>query len=247
MPSVLRKTHSYFTYLLSGKNRKLYKKYKIITGKRPHNLKLYERATRHTSVAGITPSGIKDSYERLEYLGDSIIGMIVAEMLFKKFPLKGEDFLTELRCRIVNRESLNKLSKKTGISNLVKFHKAKNAATSHKYVYGDSLEALIGAVYLDQGFGFAKKFIEKKLISPHFDFDELSKTTSNYKSKIIEWAQREDKNLRFDVQPDTGVHGKQFIAQVIVDGQPMGIGLGLRKKKAEQVAAQKTLEELNIE
>jgi len=248
VPSIFRKTHGYLLYLLSHKDRELYKKYKIVTGKRPHNLNLYERATRHVSAAELNPNGIRDSYERLEYLGDSILGMIVAEMLFKRFPFKEEGFLTELRSKIVNRESLNNLSKKIGLSALVKYHKTKGSPVSHKSVYGDSLEALIGAIYLDQGFRFTKKFIENRLISPHFDFEELSQTTTNYKSKIIEWSQRENKNIRFEIiQSNDDARDKQFVAQVFIDEDGMSKGFGFSKKKAEQAAAQKTLEELKIE
>jgi len=247
VPSIFRKTHGFIRYLFSSEDKELYKKFKIVTGRRPNNLALYERATRHVSAAEPNAKGIKDSYERLEYLGDAILGMVVAEMLFKRFPFKEEGFLTELRSKIVNRESLNNLSKKMGLKGLVKYHKNKGAAISHKSVYGDSLEALIGAIYLDQGFRYSKRFIENRLILPHFDFEELSKTTTNYKSKIIEWAQRESKSIRFDiVQSNEDARDKQFIAQVVIEDQSYSKGYGFSKKKAEQDAAQRTLEELNI-
>lgn len=248
MPSIFRKSHGYIRYLFSSEEKELYKKYKIVTGRRPNNLALYERATRHVSAADVNPKGIKDSYERLEYLGDSILGMIVAEMLFKRFPFKEEGFLTELRSKIVNRESLNNLSKKIGLKGLVKYHKNKGASVSHKSVYGDSLEALIGAIYLDQGFSYTKKFIEKKLVGPHFDFEELASTTTNYKSKIIEWAQRANKSIRFDiVQSNEEARDQQFVAQVFIEDEGLSKGYGFSKKKAEQDAAQRSLEILKID
>lgn len=247
MPSIFRKSHGYIKYLFSNQEKELYKQFKIVTGRRPNNLSLYERATRHVSAAETNPKGIKDSYERLEYLGDSILGMVVAEMLFRKFPFKEEGFLTELRSKIVNRESLNNLSKRIGLKGLVKYQKHKGAGISHKSVYGDSLEALIGAIYLDQGFKFSKWFIEHRLIQPHFDFEELARTTTNYKSKIIEWAQGENKTIRFViVQTNEEAKDKQFVAQVIIDETAHARGFGFSKKKAEQNAAQRTLEELNI-
>ncbi|MEQ8473731.1 MAG: ribonuclease III [Marinoscillum sp.] len=247
MPSVFRKSHGYLRYLFSRKERDLYKQFKIITGRRPNSLTLYERATRHVSAAEINEKGIKDSYERLEYLGDAILGMVVAEILFKRFPFKEEGFLTELRSKIVNRESLNDLSKRIGLKGLVKYHKHRGNSISHKSVYGDSLEALIGAIYLDQGFKFTKRFIENRLVGPHYDFDELASSTTNYKSKIIEWAQKENKSIRFEiVQSNEDVRDRQFISQVVIDEEPLEKGFGFSKKKAEQDAAQKSLDQLNI-
>lgn len=247
MPSVFRKSHGYLKYLFFSKEKDLYKTFKIITGRRPNHIGLYQQAMRHVSAAQVNDQGLKESYERLEYLGDAILGMVVAEMLYKRFPFKEEGFLTELRSKIVNRESLNSLSKKIGLKGLVQYHKHKGSSISHKSVYGDSLEALIGAIYLDQGFRFSKRFIITKLIAPHFDFDELVKTTTNYKSKIIEWAQKENKELRFEIiQSNDDARDKQFVAQVFIDDEAFGKGFGFSKKKAEQDAAQKSIDQLNI-
>ncbi|MFY0607723.1 MAG: ribonuclease III [Cyclobacteriaceae bacterium] len=247
MASALRKLHGFTHYILAPNKRAHYKNFQLITGRRPHNLALYERATRHVSAAGFNPRGIRDSYERLEYLGDSILGMVVAEVLFKKFPFKEEGFLTELRSRIVNRESLNLLSQKIGLKNLVKFERNRGASISHKSVYGDCLEALVGAIYIDQGFNFTKHFIIKRLIDPHFDLEELAQTTTNHKSKIIEWAQKENKNIEFNIiKTNEESRDKQFVSQVVIDAKPLGKGFGFSKKKAEQEAAQRSLEILDI-
>lgn len=243
---MLRRSHGFIKYLLSPGKKERYRQFQSITGKRPVNLKLYERATRHASAASTTRLGIKDSYERLEYLGDAILGMVVAEILYKKFPFKEEGFLTELRSRIVNRESLNDLSKKIGLHALVKFHKHKGSAVSHKSVFGDSLEALIGALYLDHGFISCKKFIVQRLIRPHYNIDELAHTTTNYKSAILEWAQKENRDIRFEiVQSNDSARNKQFITQVIIDDEPVAQGYGFSKKKAEQDAAAKSLDIIN--
>jgi ribonuclease-3 len=231
----------------SQEDKELRRKFAIITGSKPNNLKLYQRAMRHVSAASTNDLGFRDSYERLEYLGDAILGMVVAEMLFKKFPFKEEGFLTEVRSKLVNRESLNKLSIKIGLKDLVIFTKNKGSTISHKSVYGDSLEALIGAIYLDKGFNFCQSFIVHRLIVPHFDVDELSKTLFNYKSKIIEWGQKENISVEFRiVQDNEGTKSKQFIAQVFINDEGKEKGFGFSKKKAEQLAAQKTLEVLNL-
>jgi ribonuclease-3 len=247
VPSLLRKSFGYIGYLLSS-DKPLYQQFQIITGKRPLSLSLYKLAMRHTSAATVNKKGFKETYERLEYLGDSILGMVVAEMLYKRFPFKDEGFLTETRSKIVNRESLNQLSKKIGLQTLVKYNKNRGTVISHKSVYGDCLESLIGAIYLDRGFKYSQHFILNRLIRPHFDLDELSNTTVNHKSKIIEWSQKEDRDLRFEIiQHNEDSKNKQFIAQVFIDDEPMSKGYGFSKKKAEQDAAQKTLDELDLE
>ena len=136
--------------------KKLRHTYKLITGLTPVNLSLYKQAMRHSSVASVTKKGIKDSYERLEYLGDAILGMLVAEYLFAQYPFEEEGFLTVIRAKIVNRESLSKLAHKIGLKELVEFNPG---SRTHKSIYGDCMEALIGAVYLDHGFQPCKKFV----------------------------------------------------------------------------------------
>ncbi|GAB4248591.1 MAG: hypothetical protein Tsb0034_27960 [Ekhidna sp.] len=196
---------------------------------------------RHSSVATVNERGIKDSYERLEYLGDAILGMIVGEYLFLKYPYEEEGFLTEIRAKIVNRESLNRLAKKIGLSELVQYNQNSRA---HRSVFGDCMEALIGAVYLDHGFDACKKFVLKKLIVPHYDLEELISTITNYKSRLLEWSQKENQDLRFEIINE---EDRKFTAQVFLNDQPKAQGFGFSKKKAEQDAARKTYEDLNLE
>lgn len=232
----------------SEKDKRLIAAIYHIVGNKPLNLDLYKLSIRHSSVAKESKEGFKESNERLEYLGDAVLGAVIAEYLFKKFPFKDEGFLTEIRSRIVNRESLNNLSRKIGLSDLVEFDAYKKSALSHKSIYGDTLEAFVGAVYLDRGFYFCRRFIIKKLIVPHFDIDELVKNNPNYKSRIIEWAQKENKEVRFEIlEIKSNKHFKEFIAQVFVDNEPVSKGHGLSKKKAEQDAAQKSCEILNLD
>ncbi len=220
--------------------KKLRQSFKLITGLRPVNLALYKQAMRHSSVANVTNQGIKDSYERLEYLGDAILGMIVAEYLFAQYPFEEEGFLTVIRAKIVNRESLGRLAQKIGLKELVQFSQG---SRTHRSVYGDCMEALIGAVYLDYGFQACRKFVIQRLLKPHYDLDELISTITNYKSKLLEWSQKENKELRFEIINE---EDRKFTAQVFLDEKPKAKGFGFSKKKAEQDAAQKTYEQLKL-
>lgn len=232
----------------STKDKRLISSIDSIVGSKPFNLDLYKLATQHTSVAIETTKGIKQSNERLEYLGDAVLGMVVADYLFKKFPYKDEGFLTEIRSRIVNRESLNQLARKMGINDIVEYDNKRKVSLTYKSLYGDALEAFIGAVYLDKGYHFCKNFILKKLISTYLDLEEIIKTDLNYKSKIIEWAQKENKEVSFEIVQIKGVHHrKEFTARLFINDQPINEGKGYSKKKAEQDAAQKSCETLKIE
>ncbi|MCU0355047.1 MAG: ribonuclease III [Cytophagales bacterium] len=227
-------------------DKQLGKAVRQITGSRPRNLRLYKLALQHTSAAReINASGFRESNERLEYLGDAILGAVIADFLFKKFPFKEEGFLTEIRSRIVNRESLNALSKKIGLNQLIVFDGNRRTALTHKSMHGDALEALVGAIYLDKGFEATRRFIIQRLLKPHFDLENIVQNNPNYKSLMIEWAQRANKKLHFQILEERGaLHNKEFIAQVIVDGQPIATGSGYSKKKAEQAAAEKACEML---
>lgn len=229
----------------SKNDQKLISAIRNIAGITPSNLTLYKLATLHSSIAKETTTGIKDSNERLEYLGDAVLGAAVADYLFKKFPYKDEGFLTEIRSRLVNRESLNLLARKIGIANIVQYDQ-KNAHLQ-QVILGNTLEAIVGAIYLDKGYLRCKKFVIDKLIGPNYDLEELVTANSNFKSKIIEWSQREGKDIRFEIiAVKKGRNHKEFTAQVLVDKQAYGTGFGNSKKKAEQDAAFKTCEMLNI-
>ncbi|MBL7856942.1 MAG: ribonuclease III [Cyclobacteriaceae bacterium] len=218
---------------------------KNIAGFTPSNLALYKLATVHSSLGKENGTGLKESNERLEYLGDAILGAAVADYLFKKFPFKSEGFLTEIRSRIVNRESLNQLARKIGIANIVQYDQ-KNAHLQ-QVILGNTLEAIVGAVYLDKGYLRTKKFVVDKLINPNYDLEELVNSNPNYKSRIIEWAQREGKEVRFEiVNIKKAKNHKEFTAQVVVANEAKGTGFGNSKKKAEQDAALKTCEMLNL-
>jgi ribonuclease III len=217
-----------------------------LVGSKPFNLSLYKLAIKHVSVAEESINGFKISNERLEYLGDAVLGAVVAEFLFIKFPYRDEGFLTETRSRMVNREALNQIAIKIGLAKVVdNEYKGKNLS-SHKSIYGDTLEAIVGAVYLDRGYQFCKKFILKCIII-HFDVDDIISTTSNFKSKIIEWSQKENKEVDFKTISVTGNQRfKEFHVQLFMGGEPIAEGKGPTKKKAEQEAAKNACEKLNI-
>jgi ribonuclease III len=231
----------------SSKDKQLIRSIKTITGSTPYNIRLYELAMKHSSIAEFNEKGIKESNERLEYLGDAVLGTVVAEYLFKRFPYKDEGFLTEIRSRIVNRESLNRLAVKIGLSELVEFDARKRNNQSHKSLYGDAMEAFIGAMYLDKGFEFCKIFIVRKLIMHHFDIDEVVETTTNFKSSVIEWGQKNNKEVQFLVVDEIGAkHKRQFKTILTIGDEEIAEGFGYSKKKAEQDAARKACEKLGI-
>ncbi len=217
---------------------------RTIAGFAPSNLSLYKLATLHTSRSK-EANGFRESNERLEYLGDAVLGATVADYLFKKYPFEDEGFLTEIRSRIVNRDSLNLLARKMGINLIVQFDQ-KNAQLQ-QVVLGNTLEAIVGAVYLDKGYLRCKKFVVDKLILPHFDLEVVIQSNFNHKSKIIEWTQRQNKSVRFEmVEVKKSRSQKEFSIQIFIDDQAYGTGYGYTKKKAEQDAALKTCDQLNI-
>jgi ribonuclease III len=217
-----------------------------IIGEKPKNDLLYQLAFRHTSASKQTNlNGFKESNERLEFLGDAVLGMIVAEFLFKKYPFKDEGFLTEIRSRIVNRESLNIVARRIGLDKLIEFDGQRNFQRTS--MFGDAMEALIGAIYLDKGFIFTKKFIVKKILSNHFDLDLVISNNTNYKSTILSWAQADGRKVEFVIVEEKGKnHSKEFIAQVLIDAEIISSGTGWNKKKAEQDASRRACEVLGI-
>ncbi|MCG8309477.1 MAG: ribonuclease III [Cytophagales bacterium] len=235
-------------FFVSKSKRQLINSIKAITGVYPVNIELYKLATQHRSIAKHNEIGLRESNERLEYLGDAILGSIVAEYLFKKYPLKDEGFLTEIRSRIVNRDALNVVAKKMGISGIVEYTDNRKSRQAYKSIYGDTLEALIGAIYLDKGYMITRKFIVSKMLRQQYDLEALIKTNPNYKSKIIEWAHRHNKDIKFEITEVKGSsHNREFMAELKVEGEPIAKGNGFSKKKAEQDAAQKSCVKLHIE
>ena len=218
-----------------------------LIGSTPNNLNLYRLAFLHASASkDSVAKTYKESNERLEFLGDSVLGMITAAYLFKKFPFKDEGFLTEIRSRMVSRESLNVLGRKLGLDEVIEYENQKKTILSRSSMYGDALEAFIGAVYLDKGFAFTQNFIISKILTQYFDLEIVVQNNPNFKSLLIEWAQKEGKKAQFTLKEEGLHHNKEFTAFVLLDGEKISEGKGYSKKKAEQTAAMKACEELGI-
>lgn len=229
-------------------DREYVRKLKNLLGFVPGNVHLYKMAFRHKSVAVTIKEGAKNSNERLEFLGDAVLGSVVAELLFKKYPYKDEGFLTEMRSKIVSRANLNQLSRKLGFNELIQFD-ARMISFPNKQgsLLGDAFEALIGAVYLDRGYVFTKSFLLNRIIKPHVDIHLLEQTETNFKSRLIEWCQHTGKEIVFrQTDNPEGESSKMFSIEAVVDGVVCGLGRDFNKKSAEKSAAEKACEFLKI-
>lgn len=232
---------------LDEREKFLKKSVRHLIGANPSNLQLYRLAFLHASASKESVSkSYKESNERLEYLGDSVLGMITAAYLFKKYPFKDEGFLTEIRSRMVSRESLNALGRKLGLDEIIEFESQKRTILSRSSMYGDALEAFIGAVYLDKGFKFTQQFIIKKILTQYFDLETVVQNNPNFKSILIEWAQKEGKKTQFSLEEEGLHHNKEFTAFVFIEGEKIAEGKGYSKKKAEQTAAMKACDVLGL-
>ncbi|MBS1530451.1 MAG: ribonuclease III [Bacteroidetes bacterium] len=236
-----------FYKLYLSPNRKYVKSLKNLLGFVPGNLSLYRLAFRHKSVAQNLKKGIKNSNERLEFLGDAVLGSVVAEVLFKLYPYEDEGFLTELRSKIVNRSNLNQLGRKLGFEELIQYDNRMVNSARQGSLLGDAFEALIGAIYLDKGYDFTKNFLINQIIKSHIDIHKLEQTETNFKSKLIEWCQRHGKDIIFElIENKEGESNKLFTVQAIIDGEIMGAGKEFNKKNAEKLAAERACEALAI-
>jgi len=224
------------------------KKLKNILGFVPGNVTLYKMAFRHRSAAKILKNGSRSSNERLEFLGDAVLGSVIAELLFKHYPYKEEGFLTEMRSKIVNRANLNQLAKKIGFDKLIQFdQRSVSIQTKHNSMLGDAFEAIIGAIYMDKGYNFTKEFLLRRIVKPHIDIHTLELTETNFKSKLIEWCQRHGKDVMFELAENgEGESAKLFTISAVVEGEKVGTGRDYNKKNAEKLAAEKACETLSI-
>lgn len=217
------------------------KQLKRILGFKPRNFKLYQLAFVHKSASHVIFNDAKLNNERLEFLGDAILDAMVGEYLFKRFPEKEEGFLTQTRSKLVNRDNLNHLAIKLGIGDMII---SKLSRDNHKSVYGDTLEALIGALYLDKGYEKTKKIVLERIIQSDININRLLTTETDFKSRVIEWGQKNKKSISFtsfeevEEQSNTPV----FITHLFVVDDVVGRGSGFSKKEAEQNAARQALQ-----
>lgn len=206
-----------------------------ILGFIPQKTALFEEAFTHKSIKNCVSHN-----ERLEYLGDAIFGMVIANYLYTLFPNEKEGFLTQTRSKIVSRKTLNKIALKIQLNRLLK-HKVKG----NQSIFGNALEALIGAVFLEKGYRFTATFIIHALIEPHIDIKTVAKQVASYKGKLLEWGQSNKINIEFVVKSSKGKdHEKSYEIELFVDGKSKTIATGTSKKKAEERAATKVYQDL---
>ena len=226
---------------IKKEDQKIIKAILFLFGFEPVNINLYKLALLHKS------KNKNESNERLEYLGDAVLNLIVAEYLFKKYPFKDEGFLTKIRSKIVSRESLNNLGRKVGLKELINFKNVNEYSKNYNSLYGDALEAIIGAVYLDVGFEYCQEYIVKNIIIPYYNFDELVNKTHNFKSKILEWSQKEKKLIKFSTKKITlKNNSSQFESILIIENKEISKGFGSNKKSAEKDASRLACEKLEL-
>jgi ribonuclease-3 len=203
----------------------------------PDNIGYYQLALRHSSVAVLAKNCVPISNERLEFLGDAVLSLITADMLYHRFGNKSEGFLTDARSKIVNREVLNKLAFAIGLDKLLMY--SKSLITPEKTnIYGNAIEALIGAIYLDRGYETCRQFIEEKLFVKKFDIAKLITTETNFKSRIIEWAQKRHFEIRFDTKVMTS-EMYNFETVLFINDREICDGFGKTKKESQQNASKK--------
>ncbi|MDZ4839248.1 MAG: ribonuclease III [Bacteroidota bacterium] len=220
---------------------------KAIIGYIPSNIKYYVLALTHRS--SLSPQENQhNSNERLEYLGDSILSMIVAEYLYEHYPTESEGFLSQMRARIVNRQTFNKIGKDLNLIQLMHSvqHLRINVDESPT-VLGNTFEALVGAMYLDKGHKFTQKFIRKKILTKYLDTKAFETDDPNTKSQLIEWAQKNNSIVKFVLEKTTNQNKRlKFHIAVKINEEIVGKGEGYKKKIAEQLAAKDALLKLNI-
>ena len=227
--------------LLFCKERESYLCFYRILGFDPRNLKYYQQALLHKSTAVRSDEGRLLNNERLEFLGDAILDAVVGDIVYRHFEGRREGFLTNTRSKIVQRETLNKLAVEIGLDKLVK---TSNRSQSHNsYLYGNAFEAFIGAIYLDRGYDCCMQFIEQKILKQYIDLDKMSRKEMNFKSRLIEWCQKNKMQVSFELidQVMDKDHSPTFSTEVHIEGIPAGSGTGYSKKESQQKAAQMAL------
>jgi ribonuclease-3 len=220
------------------RNRQYYRLLKNIFGIVPNNIELYKLALVHRSVSlHAGERGAPVNNERLEYLGDAVLEAIVSDFLFIEFPDKNEGFLTQIRSKIVSRVSLNEIAVRIGLDRhvIVQY----NSNHIQKHLYGDALEAMIGAIYLDKGYNFVNRLVINHIIGKNLNLDKVSQVETDFKSRLIEWCQKHKLGLRFETLPAANHNG--FVSRILIRRELLGTGTGPSKKEAEQQAAHESM------
>lgn len=241
---MIRKIISSFTASKKKYDKELKKQIELICGFNIRNFSIYEQAFVHASAANVK-NGPKINNERLEYLGDSVLDLVIADLLYKEYPNKNEGDLTKIRSLIVQRSQLNRIAEELGLPKFIKGSFNKDIMPTD--VKGNALEALIGAIYLDKGYDITSKFILKQLIQKRIKLKEIQEDNIDYKSELFIWAQKNKKTLKFETTSDTGKGDKKrYVINLLVDGKALGTGEGNNKKTAQQIACKNTSKKLNL-
>lgn len=213
-----------------------------ILGYSPGDLQLYKTALSHRSIK----EGSDQNNERLEFLGDAVLSAIVADYLFKKYPYKGEGFLTEMRSKMVNRVTLNDIAVRMGLKKVTIYNKGDNSLKISQ-IFGNTLEALLGAIYLDLGYKKTQKWVMKNIIIPHLFMEELELLEINHKNKLYGWANKNGKALEFETLDERIENGRRlFRIGAVVDGEIISEGTAFNKKDASQIASQLAVVKLGL-
>lgn len=227
--------------LLFRKDKEPYLCFYKMLGFYPRNIEIYQQALLHKSSSIKAGKGRLLNNERLEFLGDAILDAIVADIVYKKFEGKREGFLTNTRSKIVQRETLNRVAVEIGLDKLIKYTTRQSSHNS--YMCGNAFEALIGAIYLDRGYRACKKFMEERIINQYLNLEKISRKEVNFKSKLIEWSQKNKFCVEFNLieQSLDSDQNPIFEMQITVENIPAGTGKGYSKKESQQEAAHATL------
>jgi len=205
---------------------------------KPIRLNQYKKAFTHRSLKMVDKKGKPINYERLEFLGDAILGSVIASYLYKKSPRGDEGYLTQMRSKIVSRQNLNKLGKELNLIRFVRSNVSNNQVGNN--IHGNIFEALVGAIYLDRGYNYCHQFIYDKIIIPYVDIERLEGKITSYKGLVIEWCQKTKRKYKFDSFEDTGKQSvKHFSVIVYIDDKKIAKGRATSKKKAEEMAAKR--------
>lgn len=233
----------WLTYLTLPKERRAYyKQLRNVLGFAPGQMNLYRTALSHRSVR----EGADENNERLEYLGDAILSGVVADYLFKRYPYKGEGFLTEMRSKMVNRATLNDIALKMGLKKITYYNKS-DSSLKISQIFGNTLEALVGAIYLDCGYEKTRRWVFRRIVIPHMFMEDLENLEINHKNKLYGWANKNGKTLEFETLDEKIEKGRRlFRVGAVVDGQLIAEGKAYNKKDASQIAAQLAVEKLGI-
>ena len=224
---------------LFKKKSKYALKLERILGFYPDKISLYQQAFTHKSTLIDESKKSFESNERLEFLGDAILDAVISSYIYGKFPFKDEGFLTQLRSKLVRRQFLNNLADKIGLAELV----VSNLDRESKSILGDALEALIGAIYLDKGYEKAENFILSKLLQNHVELSNVIETETDFKSRVIEWAQKNKMQFEFRIEEVGTELSKTYLAKLFIEKDLKGSGEAISKKKAEQLASEQFFKE----